>query len=247
MEQTDDFQALPHVEDESMAIDSRNSDEDDVIVDDTDMEEGFDEPENDVTDNWSQEVLDAFDPTTCEVEQRLIGDLMKKCRSLVKLVNKSSVLMAHVNKLKQEFNVKRSLQLDCKNRWNSTHRLIQTILLYKKVISKLNSEKHDIGLINKQTKKLTSIELEKSDWGMLESIQHALQPFVQATKLISGSKYATVGVTFFAVVQIREFLENGKSIDSHESNILARLKLLLLAQMDRYLGKDEQQWHLIKV
>jgi hypothetical protein len=172
---------------------------------------------------------------------------MKKCRSLAKLVNKSSILKAHVNKLKLDFNIQRSLQLDCKSRWNSTYRLIKTILIYKRIISKLNKEKHDIGLNYKQTNKLSSIEFDKSDWNMIESIESALEPFVQATQMISGSQYSTIGLSFFAIVQIREFLEDAKSAASNRSSILPRLKQLLLYHMDKYFEKDDNQWQLIKV
>ena len=244
-EQVELSQALSDDDVETMAVGSH--DEDSTDADDSESEEGLEDSEVDAVDNWSQEVSVYLDPSDCEADQRLIGDLLKKCRSLVKLVNKSSVLKSHINKSKHEFNVRRSLQLDCKSRWNSTHRLIETILIYKKVINKLNSEKHDIGLTLKQTKRLSSIELEKSDWIAMEAIQHALRPFLQATKLISGSRYPTIGIGFFAVVQIREFLEDARVADARDSDILCRLKFLLLEQMDRYFGKNEKQWDLDKV
>jgi len=121
------------------------------------------------------------------------------------------------------------------------------MLLYRKLINKLHSEKHDIKLNNKQTKKLPSIELDKADWMLIEAIARVLQPFVQATKLISGRKHCTIGVSFFSLVQIREFLEDGKSSTSNDSRIPSRLKQLLLFYMEQYFEKDRHQWHLIKV
>jgi hypothetical protein len=78
----------------------------------------------------------------------------------------------------------------------------------------LNSEKHDIGLSKKQTAKLSSIELDQYDWKMLELIEFVLRPIVHATKLVSGSKYPTIGISYFAIFQIREFLEEV----NHESS-----------------------------
>jgi hypothetical protein len=185
-----------------MSIDS--GDGNDVMLDYNGMEEGPDDEVIDVTDNWSRDVVEEFDLSNCEAEHQIVRALMKKCGSLVKLINTSSILKAYVNKLKRDFNIQCSLQLDCKSRWNSTHRLIETFIKYKKIINKLNSEKHDIGLNYKQTKKLSSIELDKSDWNVIESIECVLEPFAQATTMISASQYPTVGTSFFAIVQIRE-------------------------------------------
>ena len=108
--------------------------------------------------------------------------MMKKCRSFVKLVNKSSTLKSYVNSVRSEFNVRRTLQLDCKSRWNSTHLLLETMLPYRKLIKRL----------------------ENADWLLIESIERVLQPFVEATKLVSGRKYCTIGISFFSISQLRE-------------------------------------------
>ena len=243
--QNDKSDELSNVDDDAISIDS--GDENNVMLVDNGMEEEPDDEVVDVTDNWSQDVVEEFDPSNCEAEHQIVGALMKKCRSLVKLINKSSILKAHVNKLKRDFDIQRSLRLDCKSRWSSTYRLIETLIKYKKIINKLNSEKHDIGLNYKQTKKLSSIELDKSDWNVIESIECVLGPFAQATTMISASQYPTVGTSFFAIVQIREYLEDVKSAGSNGSSILPRLKQLLLYYMDKYFEKDDNQWQLIKV
>ena len=51
---------------------------------------------------------------------------------------------------------------------------------------------------------------------MLELIEFVLHPFVHATKLISGSQYPTIGISYFAVIQIREFLEDSQDNHSHD-------------------------------
>ena len=154
---------------------------------------------SDIIDNWSMDVDEDVDPFTGEEIQLLIGVVMKKCRSIVKLINKSSILMNYVVNLKQQLNISRSLQLDCKSRWNSSHRLIESMLIYKRIINKINIEKHKIGLTKKQTSKISSIELDSFDWKMLELIEAVLKPFVQATKLVSGSQYPTIGIAYFAL------------------------------------------------
>ena len=128
---SDDSQLSLDVDDDTMSVDS--NDEDQLVIDDDIAEDESDDSCADLVDNWSQDVVVEFDPSTCVVEQTSIGLLMKKCRAFVKLVNKSSILKGYVNKLKQEFKVKRSLQMDCKNRWSSTHYLLQTMTTYRKL------------------------------------------------------------------------------------------------------------------
>ncbi len=208
------------------------------------------EPNNlslDIIDNWSTDVDEDLDPLTGEEIQLQIGVLMKKCRSIVKLINKSSILMNYVVNLKQQLNISRSLQLDCKSRWNSTHRLIESMLIYKKIINKINSEKHDIGLNKKQTNKISSIELDQFDWKMLELIEAVLKPFDQATRLVSGSQYPTIGIAYFALVQIREYLEDLNIVNINDWKILHHLKQILSNQIEKYFLVKQEQWDMMKV
>ncbi|CAF1565488.1 unnamed protein product, partial [Adineta ricciae] len=146
----------------------------------------------DYIDNWSIDVIEELDPVIGELIQQNIGILMKKCRSMVKLMNKSSILMNYISNLKKEFGINLSLQMDCKSRWSSTQHLVEVMIIYKRIINKINSEKHDIGLNTKQTNKISSIELNQSDSKMLEILKVVLTPFVQVTNLISGSQYPTI-------------------------------------------------------
>jgi len=220
-----------------------------IIVDENFVD---DEPDNlsmDITDNWSIDVIEELDAFTGEIIQEDIGVLMKKCRSIVKLMNKSSILMNYVVNLKKQFNICLSLQLDCKHRWSSTHHLVEVMLKYRKIINKINSEKYDIGLNKKQTNKISSIELDQFDWNMLEMIDIILRPFAQATNLISGSQYPTIGIAYFSIVQIREFLEDSNNIGLNDNNMIffIQLKQLLLKQIEKYFIGKAEQWDIMKV
>ena len=220
----------------------------DVEMYDNSVDEESDYLSTDIVDNWSLDVEEEeSDPSIFSLEKEHIGALIRKCRSFVKLVNKSSILMNYVNNLKQEFNVRISLQLDCKSRWNSSHRLISTILAYKKIINKINSEKHDIGINGKQSKKLSSNEIDQSDWKMLELIEFVLHPFVHAAKLISGSQYPTIGIRYFSVIKIREFLDDSHNNHSYDWKTLHPLKKSLSKQIDKYFINNDEQWELMKI
>ena len=177
----------------------------DIIVSETSNNEGPGNLSIDIVDNWSINVIEYLDSPTNDSLQQRVGDEIRKCRSIVKLINRSSILMNYVLILKKQFNIHRSHQLDCKSRWNSSYHLIEAMLTYKMIINKINSEKHEIGLNKKQATKLSSIELNQDDWKMLEATEFVLRPIVYAMQIISGSKYPTLGISYFAIVQIREF------------------------------------------
>ena len=155
--------------------------------------------------------------------------------------------MNYVLILKKQFNIHRSLQLDCKIRWNSSYHLIEAMLMYKRIINKINSEKHEIGRNKKQTTKLFSIELGQDDWKMFEATEFVPRPIVYATQIISGSKYPTVGISYFTIVQIREFRQDVKDFSVNDSKILHYLKSLLLKQVRKYLIDDDAQLEVMKV
>ncbi|CAF4618308.1 unnamed protein product, partial [Rotaria sp. Silwood1] len=123
---------------------------------------------------------------------------------------------------------------------------IESILMYKMIINKFNSEKHDIGLNKKQTTKLYSIELDQYDWKLLELLEYVLKPVVEATQLISGSQYPTIGISYFVIVQIRDFIEDSIDADINDWKILCDLKIMLLKQVQKYFIQKDEQWELMK-
>ncbi|CAF4309180.1 unnamed protein product, partial [Rotaria magnacalcarata] len=201
----------------------------------------------DIMDNWSIDIIEYMDPSAYDSIQQHIGNVMKKSRSFVKLINKSSILMNHISNIKKHFKINRSLQLDCKSRWNSSYHLVEGMLMYKKIIYKINSEKYDIGLNKKQTTKLSLIELDQEDWKILELIEFVLKPVVHATELVSGSQYPTIGMSYFVIFQIREFLEDINDHTVHDWKILYYLKSLLLKQVQKYFFDNHTQLKTIQM
>jgi hypothetical protein len=99
---------------------SNNNTDPNVIVNENFIDEKSDDLSIDVSDNWSIDVIEELDVYAGEMIQQDIGVLMKTCKSIVKLMNKSSILMNYVVDLKKHFNIGLSIQLDCKSRWSST-------------------------------------------------------------------------------------------------------------------------------
>ena len=70
--------------------------DDDIVVSETSNNE---EPGNlsiDIVDNWSINVIEYLDSSTNDSLQQRVGDVIRKYRSIVKLINKSSILMNYV-------------------------------------------------------------------------------------------------------------------------------------------------------
>ena len=226
---------------------STNDSYEDLILSDNFVDEESNYPSFDLIDNWSAGVIEDLDTESGDEIQQQIGITMKKFRSIVKLMNKSPILMNYVINLNQIFKVDRSIQTDCKSCWNSSHRLIETMLAYKRIINTVNSAKYDIGLNKAQTNKLSSNELDHFDWKMLEILSMILKPIVEATNVISGAQYSTIGIGYFVIVQIRDFLEDITIINYNDWEIVIHLKRSLLIQVKKYFMEKQEQWDLLKV
>ena len=84
---------------------------------------------------------------------------------------------------------------------------------------------------------------------MLATVDIVLKPFVWGTNIVSGSQYPTIGMAYFAIIHIQDFLEDSTNINVSENNvtILVQLKQLLLKQIEKYFFENEEQWNMAKV
>ena len=87
--------------------------------------------------------------------------------------------------------------------------------------------------------------MNQHEWQIFDIINIVLNPFVQATNLISGSQYPTIGITYFSIAQIPEFLEDSTNIDLDinydDMNLLIYLKQLLLDQIEKYFIQNDEE------
>jgi len=202
------------------------------------------EDENDgylCVDYWENDVNTDFE--SANDLQTFIGTILLKCRSTIKMINKSSNLTSYMDKLKDDHDLERNLSIDCKGRWNSTKYMIDNILKFKPLISQLHSDKHELYLTNKRQQKLTSLELSSDEWRTIDFIKQVLTPFEKATKLMSGQKYPTIGTALFAIRKMKTFFESYVENNS----IINEMTNLLLEQMAHYIDNDTEQLELIVV
>ena len=192
-------------------------------------------------DPWEADVV--TDEAEADDLQQLISNTINKCRSIIKMIKKSSILTAYVDKLKASHKIRRRLSIYCKTRWNSSKYMLETLLKYKAIICRLHSDRHELSLSSKKVLKIMNLELSSNEWHLIEAIDHVLAPFSNATKLISGRKYATIGTCFFAVRKIKQFLESG----TVNRPFLAELNELLLEKLTYYIEEDIEQYELLQV
>lgn len=181
------------------------------------------------------------DPDYSNDLQKSIGTVMNKCRSVVKMINKSSNLTGYVDRLKVAHKVRHHLSIDCKSRWDSTKLMLKNMLKFKPLIVHLHSAKHDLPLTINRKQKLANLELTSDEWRMIASIGQILTPFDNATKLMSGQKYVTIGTALFAIRKIKIFLES--YVENNQ--FINTIKNDLLEQMIKYIDDDTEQLELI--
>ena len=175
--------------------------------------------------------------------QQCVSTIVLKCRSIIKMIKKSTILTSYIDKLKPAHRIQKSLSIDCKSRWNSTKHMLENLISHKQLIIELHSNKYDLSLTDKQIQKLASLELSNNEWRIVAFIESMLTPFDNATKLMSGQKYCTIGTCLFAIRKIKAYL------DAHLDNnaFMNELNNALLEQLVKYIDDDVEQMNLIIV
>jgi hypothetical protein len=194
-----------------------------------------------MNDGWGEDVITSDDHGLSDIIA--IGELMRKCRFLVSLIKRSTLIRSFFDKLSAQLGTRRMLCIDVCTRWNSTLHMIESFITLKPVIIKLFDEKSDIGLQRKQSEKLDQLELTSSDWILLKMLSQLLKPFDLATKLLSSQQFPIIGLCIFALHHIKTFLGEADS----DGELVRRLKNSLLNSMARYIDDEKEQMRLIRV
>ncbi|CAF3428184.1 unnamed protein product [Rotaria socialis] len=212
-------------------------------------EKGGDEYESDGSDFEKDEIEDNFqvglktsvndvqDDASTTAEQQ-IAYVLRKCRRLVSTIKYSNVFQLYLKDLINEYNnahekkIKRSLQLDVKSRWSSTHYMLEAFQIFRPIIDSLFKNIRKMNLSKNQTNSLHKLEMSNTSWDMVELLLKALGPFKRAIKLISGSQYPTAGLALFIIRRIQQtFLEN---VRSNDGEMFQRIKQLIHEKLIYY-------------
>ena len=147
--------------------------------------------------------------------------------------------MMFVNNEKKLFGVKRRLIADCINRWNSTYLALNSLLKHKTILLHLFENKAKLSLTSKQKEMLGLLELSSDDYAIFTNLMDTFDLFYQATDLLSGSKYPTIGLCLYAIRNLKEFFEKE---EDDESNILITLKQFVVESLNHYFDENDEQF-----
>jgi hypothetical protein len=218
-------------------------------MDGTSDEEWVDDDNDDeITDNFVEGVN--TEETILDNIQQKIADVIDKIREIVNKIKSSSILTAFIEKkrlifnsrVKQRKKIKRHLAIDVRTRWNSTYKMLCTVNMYRDIINDLFKSKGSFGFTAKQRLNFTRIELSTDQWDLLKLLIGLLQPFYSATKVLSNTKYPTVGSALYIIKGLEEYLER-KDGDL----MLNALKLKMLIKFQYYTTDDVEQFNTLKV
>jgi hypothetical protein len=198
--------------------------------------------DDEIMDNWTEGVNES--DINIVHDQEMVNYLLKKCRSLISMIKRSSIITLFFDKERKKLNIKRNLCYDVKSRWNSTFCMIDSLLALRELIEKLLNYKHHLNIKPKQITKLAGHELTSDDWTMLSQLHLVLKPFFHATKAMSGRQYPSIGLAFYLLMRLKSFLQHR---EKKESLMVKRLKQLLLGKFLHYFENDHEQMQLLKV
>ncbi|CAM4846973.1 unnamed protein product, partial [Rotaria magnacalcarata] len=89
----------------------------------------------------------------------------------------------------------------------------------------------------------TGFELTTDDWVILAQLHLVLKPFFHATKAISGRRYPSIGLAFYLITRLKEFLQHH---ERKQNLMIKRLKQLLLVKLLFCFERDHEQPELLK-
>ena len=175
---------------------------------------------------------------------------IKKIRTLIKMINKSSILTAFVRHeiKRREIGLNAAINLNTEGkvkvndlindfyiRWNSTFIMLARFSAAQQIVNDITySPQSHIGLTIKQIKKLRSLQNRHLEWSLIESLTNVLAPFYFATKCLSGQHYATLSLSYCVINNLRFNLMHEKP----GCNLENGLKQLLFEKFTLYFDTN---------
>ncbi|CAF3425804.1 unnamed protein product [Rotaria socialis] len=70
-----------------------------------------------------------------------------------------------------------------------------------------NNDEPNLSDHSNEMSKLLEFELNREEWTLFKYVEEILRSFSEAIKLVSGKKHSTIGFVYFAIANIKEYLE----------------------------------------
>lgn len=173
--------------------------------------------------------------------------LLGRTRKIIRFIRRSSLVEAYVREQITNPVERRQLVCDFHVRWNSTSLMLKRFLMHKNAITGIISTPERIaGLSKEQKTELKGFVISHSDWELLETISVALEPFVLATKILSGRLYPTIGTGFFVYRTLGSFLEVAESDSSPMISIKRSLRYHFNVYFHTNVDASQRQYMLVR-
>ncbi len=116
-------------------------------------------------------------------------------------------------------------------RWNSTLYAFERLIILNPAIQMLKASlMNDISsYIRKEGEKLEALCPTIHEWKIIKELVKLLRPFEEATRMLSGSKYPSIGFTYPIMHNLRERLE--VDVNSFETNEATECQKAILEDM----------------
>jgi len=176
----------------------------------------------------------------------VIKNLIDKCKHLISFLSndkkkqqlkESQIYLYRQQKLQLETedlekNAEKLVCLDVikanNTRWNSTLYAFQRLAILKPAIQMLKASlmNETSSYSRKEAEKLEKLCPTISEWNVIKEISELLNPFEEATRLLSSVKYPTIGFTYPSICNLKEKLESDFSLLETDSAIGCRDAIL---------------------
>lgn len=180
-------------------------------------------------------------------EQELIENItcvLNKIRNISRLCRNQRVITSFVLKEIEQTKVNggQNFISDFFVRWNSTFNMIDRFVNLREIAYKITTDPESIdGVTGKQIQTLENNQLSDNDWDIVFILHKVLNPFYEATKMLSGRKYSTLSLSYVIKKLLFEFLNTKDSKDLANELLL---KKILLKELTHHLNtkiSDEQK------
>lgn len=203
-------------------IDDNFSPGEKVKDDDIDEDDIMDFNEDDIENELTQLGSDYED---------IVKHIMKKVRD-VRTINHyirySTVARGRFKKIQDSLGPARAknVQKDVRTRWNATLSMIENLISLKPAINNFlqfmnDRSQNKVDYPEKKPKKLP--DLLEDDWCLFEGLCVLLQPFKDATELLSGENYHSFVFSLPIIRKLQSYLQS-QSMYSYKSNATPEIK-----------------------
>ncbi|CAN6215278.1 unnamed protein product [Urochloa humidicola] len=153
---------------------------------------------------------------------KAVSTATKNIRDSVKYVKSSQARKQRFEEMAEQVGLPNEKRppLDVVTRWNSTYLMLETALKYRRAYAAL-----------RQNDPQYTHEPSTRDWKVAKKLYTMLEPFYEATKLVSGSKYPTSSLYFHMLWEVKKELDNQSS---NTDSVIASMVHGMREKMNKY-------------